>query len=141
MTTLREAAKMALEWLEKEAGSTNDSLEKWQRCADAEKALRAALAAEQGESRWKPIETAPEDGTFFLTTDGALFEVLNKPKNHYLGFWTKIKGQWRGNCSTNTDPTHWIPLPQALVPNYCIVCGKPLGSVEDIHTCSPQVNK
>ena len=58
--------------------------------------------------KWKPIETAPKDGT------------------HTLGFWKPIGGLWYGDDYGVTyfdsgvwwvedgevvEPTHWMPLP------------------------------
>jgi len=64
---------------------------------------------------WKPIETAPTDGTFFLATDGAMFKVLNWPPNHYMGVWewNDTRQQWRGAGDAYIAPTHWMPLPTA----------------------------
>lgn len=50
---------------------------------------------------WKPIETAPKDGTFILTwhPEGGRPEI-----SRYVGtYWTR----W------SIIPTHWMPLPDA----------------------------
>lgn len=57
-------------------------------------------------SEWKPIETAPTDGTKVLI---------------FWAYWSAVPfvayfrhGQWIGDeaCSDGVDdPTHWMPLP------------------------------
>lgn len=68
---------------------------------------------QQAAPAWKPIDSAPTDGTFFLATDGTTFKVLNWPPNHYLGVWdwNDKRQQWRGAGDSFINPTHWMPLP------------------------------
>ncbi|CAH1205756.1 hypothetical protein PAECIP111893_02410 [Paenibacillus plantiphilus] len=67
--------------------------------------------------KWKPIDTAPKDGTSIL--------VLNNDKYVYEArydedSWNKCKWKFAsadqhgcGCCSGDDDePTHWMPLPQ-----------------------------
>lgn len=94
----------------------------------ADRTIRAGDAAADG---WQPIETAPQTGRTLLL---GYFNVLGK--------WRTLRGQWFTNAViqeewTNsdvheagwfetsvecdeedsgcwpTDPTHWMPLPQA----------------------------
>src|SRR6266851_2617052 len=56
---------------------------------------------------WRPIETAPKDGTMILT----FVPWLTYPKTL---FWAKYADEWR--CPATEDahkyePTHWLPLP------------------------------
>ena len=74
-------------------------------------------------SDWKPIDTAPKDGTkILLYEDGIIegyFEVNEKYiKDHKAwggeGYW---KSLWTpehgcGCCGDDNEPTHWMPLPK-----------------------------
>lgn len=54
-------------------------------------------------SKWKPIATAPKDGTEILLTDG-----------HYkrTGYWaTRISAWSMDSVGGLKMPTHWAPLP------------------------------
>lgn len=66
---------------------------------------------------WKPIESAPKDGTsIILLIDGSVIE------GQWLVTGYRPKGIWEvvtldshgcGCCSdNNSDPTHWMPLPE-----------------------------
>jgi hypothetical protein len=72
---------------------------------------------------WRPIESAPKDGTFCLLTGGAFwdqdfetFVVDNQPQQPaVVGFWLDYcwcyafwDSEWR---SVYYNPTHWMPLP------------------------------
>lgn len=64
--------------------------------------------------KWLPIETAPRDGTLYLTIEGPYMWVENHPKGHYAGVWSwnELRGQWRGHAHADDRfPTHWMPLP------------------------------
>lgn len=76
----------------------------------AEEAGRAIEAALEIKSQWRPISTAPKDGTFYLATDGKDQRVENCPEGHVAGIWRRIDGDWRG-YSLGDDSTHWQPLP------------------------------
>lgn len=73
-------------------------------------------------SEWKPIESAPKDGTRVLVTDGVETEVADwyvRPyPDRYIerpdGLFEKAptefaQGYW--NCNDCQKPTHWMPLP------------------------------
>jgi hypothetical protein len=55
---------------------------------------------------WQPIETAPVDGTRFLTWDGHWHDVCG------LGWYDGDKPIWY-NGDVSVDATHWMPLPAA----------------------------
>jgi hypothetical protein len=67
---------------------------------DAADAARAALTqpAQPAPSAWRPIETAPKDGTIFLATEGSAMVTT---------YWHP--NQWKAVDWAN--PTHWMPLP------------------------------
>jgi hypothetical protein len=52
-------------------------------------------------SAWRPIETAPKDGTPILVTNG---------KKHAAVYWWPMV--WMGTTNNGMkEPTHWMPLP------------------------------
>lgn len=54
---------------------------------------------------WQPIETAPKDGTPFLTFDGDF---------HGIDIWDRGNRIFICDASRKfTYPTHWMPLPSA----------------------------
>ena len=71
-------------------------------------ALKDAAALSEGEMEWRPIETAPKDGTLVLVGhETAVFD----------GWWDENSGGWvDGSTDMYEDlivyqPTHWMPLP------------------------------
>lgn len=47
---------------------------------------------------WQPIDSAPDDGTFYLAHDGKDYMVLNSPKGCMRGRWHKHRnGNWYGS--------------------------------------------
>jgi len=72
------------------------------------------------ESPWKPIETAPTDGTAILCFDptGYHIQVYVVCWDHYLAEhgddsgWVEASGEY---CHT-WNPTHWMPLPLPPAP-------------------------
>ena len=77
---------------------------------DAEEA--EAYAAElEAKLAWKPIETAPKDGTRILIYDPEDWSE-DEPPTIYVCFW---KGYWceaEGEQYTLFKPTHWMELPE-----------------------------
>jgi hypothetical protein len=60
-------------------------------------------------SEWRPINTAPKDGTLILAWDG---------RAALLAYWGRSNavnpfGWIGGHCHINhiDQPTHWMPLP------------------------------
>lgn len=90
---------------------------------DLENALRT-LSAEpvQGE-QWRPIETAPKDGTPFVAV-GSKYEEAQAHITRRVGYQEGSIGHAQGNTDTwweyternfcfKWKPTHWMPLPDA----------------------------
>lgn len=100
MSELREAAERVV-WFD---WTGNDE--------DACKAiddLRAALAS-RSDGGWRPIETAPKDGTpmlFCWWQDGQdTLPVV-------AGFWSRLSERWcNDQDGGKVRPTHWMPLPK-----------------------------
>ena len=62
---------------------------------------------------WQPIDTAPDDGTFYLAHDGKDYMVLNSPKGCMRGRWHKHRnGNWYGSGEGYFKPIEWQPLPK-----------------------------
>lgn len=75
------------------------------------KSARAALAAMP--SQWRPIDSAPRDGTDILLYCPPVGKFAEE---NDIGRWNQSLGQWQmpdhqcggyGKC----DPTHWMPRP------------------------------
>lgn len=72
------------------------------------------------ELKWRPIETAPKDGTEFIGLNDGL--VYTTHWHLYYDKWPFQEGgpTYRGGWSRETwdqhspcNPTHWMPLPPA----------------------------
>lgn len=61
---------------------------------------------------WKPIETAPNDGSQFIVFNGEEMLILNQPQGCALGRWIKNKYRWYGSFVRLDNPTHWMELPE-----------------------------
>lgn len=66
-------------------------------------------------SKWKPIETAPKDGTpvdLWSTFGNYYFDIS---KRHVDMWFAKPLGVWRSNngdiCIRDGVPTHWMHIP------------------------------
>ena len=71
-------------------------------------ALRAIARALSG-SEWRPIESAPKDGTEVLCA----WHAMATDRWIIEGCWF-LNNQWRvGWDETEVQPTHWMPLPAA----------------------------
>lgn len=76
-------------------------------------AMRRALASAEA-AMWRPIETAPKDGTQLL--------LVSEDGVQVVGYWGKhnhvpLYGWLRpvelyGEEVDGLDPTHWMPLPE-----------------------------
>lgn len=80
-----------------------------------EPAIRESLTA-QDVPAWRPIETAPKDGTLYLAMEGSDMWVENAPEGHFAGVWSwsESRRQWRGHAhSDDRFATHWMHLPAA----------------------------
>lgn len=62
---------------------------------------------------WQPIETAPKGGVVIIA-----FRPTDPPHIEAM-YWVQYSdgtGAWHyaydGDCSYETPPTHWIPLPE-----------------------------
>lgn len=67
-------------------------------------------------SEWKPIETAPRDGSSVLLLSDYVF-VEDGPNAIWMGYWpVNDKKQWcflsSWDCEPLTEATHWMPLPE-----------------------------
>lgn len=55
------------------------------------------------ESQWQPIETAPKDGSEFLS-----WSELSQWVTH----WDEKSKIWKSGEGYGLKPTHWMPLPE-----------------------------
>jgi hypothetical protein len=84
-------------------------------------------------SEWRPIETAPKDGSAMLLyadTEYRYYSVADIAPGIVIGFW--MHGRWESIetqdcgsmggeetgwmsdiCPFDVSPTHWMPLPEA----------------------------
>lgn len=108
--TREEAAKIAEGLpLGDFAPATADWHDAVQEIADA---ILAAVAAERAarDAKWRPIETAPKDGTKVL--------LINRARNMAVGLWQQEAWYLIGNAGSPNSffnnhfgPTHWMSLP------------------------------
>lgn len=58
---------------------------------------------------WRPIATAPRDGSDVLLWAG---------RDCHVGYWSIVgwADVWAGECPW-IDPSHWMPLPQPPMEN------------------------
>ena len=69
------------------------------------------------EAEWRPIETAPKDGTAILVTDGIDAAVARWGYGNLWKFEPKrwIYGESQGEYNVYQEfdsPTHWMPRPE-----------------------------
>lgn len=67
---------------------------------------------------WKPIETAPKDGTVILLYGSEGFTLAKWSHLWNYSFWVAISGNEKcftyDECYVEiSDPTHWMPLPDS----------------------------
>ena len=76
---------------------------------------RHRAQAERGEA-WRPIETAPRNGDWFLALEpasqcNAHYACKFYYRDEYAGdLWLSSCGQY---VTDSPEPTHWMPLPPA----------------------------
>ena len=70
-----------------------------------------ALARRGAEMQWKPIETAPKDGTWIMVSAGEWEpEAACWSESVWLTGWYCGGGR-SDSYGPSFDPTHWMPLP------------------------------
>lgn len=110
--TMRERAK-AFRWRTTDARNITTE-EGWvaipREDYDTLKALLALIAEAEGEPRgWRPIETAPKDGTPILA-----YPVWSNWKVAEVVWHEMVRtpGRWESRgLAVRCEPTHWMPLP------------------------------
>jgi len=81
--------------------------------------LRALMAA----VTWQPIETAPKDGTPFLSALGPFVYIVfwsdDSNLKSLIPWWEQGSAEWENNKWIGyheeyyaASPTHWMPLPK-----------------------------
>lgn len=80
-----------------------------EKCGKEYALQEAVVCCDKCFPEWQPIETAPKDGTRVLLFSGAWFTGYYA---HSRYKWDP--GKWRSDEYPDlTNPTHWMPLPQA----------------------------
>lgn len=68
-------------------------------------------AAMEGRMTWKPISSAPRDGTWIILGRVGHAEIL-------FGYWHRLFNQWWGQGGTDKtwkkwqEASNWMPLPE-----------------------------
>jgi hypothetical protein len=82
-------------------------------CRCSVSASKARIKALEDAAKWRPIESAPKDGTIILISG----YVGNRPESGerfvVSAMWWDESGGWKDDA-LSTDfypPTHWMPLP------------------------------
>lgn len=89
------------------------------RVAELEEQRQCLHQITEPEGQWKPIETAPKDGTAVLVypptwrnKNCAIARyVTDKYAEHHCPYWRRDDDLGRITFSRETPPTHWMPLP------------------------------
>ena len=66
------------------------------------KDLYSRIVELEAMTTWKPIESAPRDGT----------EIWLFDQERVQGYWNVFTSWWDSDTHEIIDPTHWMPLPQ-----------------------------
>ena len=88
------------------------STSNFERLISFAEALVAELAKEY---EWKPIETAPKDGTVFLGYKRGQFRECYKVPRDDCDMWCFGGTSGADDLFPNIKPTHWMPLPKPPV--------------------------
>jgi hypothetical protein len=84
---------------------------------------RVSRAARRGLTAWRPIETAPKDGSEILISGGTWYYTESTISDHVsfhgvqIARWIEHRQSWHGGYGSEYDgvyyhsPTHWMPLP------------------------------
>lgn len=92
--------------------------EKIARAAEVENLLLTGEAATVFTVYWRPIETAPKDGTRILILEEGVYHRIVFWATFYSPFYRgEIEGWWTGSfpgsdVTLPRDATHWMPLPE-----------------------------
>ena len=65
------------------------------------------------DNKWRPINTAPKDGTWILLLGESGY--VNRPYRAHVGCWGNDRWYQSEGCSFEDDgepPTHWMSLPE-----------------------------
>ena len=66
----------------------------------------------KAENEWRPIETAPKDGTVFLGYKRGQFRECYKVPRDDCDMWCFGGTSGADDLFPNIKPTHWMPLPK-----------------------------
>lgn len=75
------------------------------------KALERELEAVRKDEQWKPIETAPKDGTAILVSEGRFCYCVEWIEE--FDWWAVDDNKLGPFRLRGAAPTHWMPLPPA----------------------------
>jgi len=65
------------------------------------------------QNLWKPVSTAPRNGTFFIAYSGTNMYIVNWPIGCAPGRWSRSRKEWFGAATINEDElSAWHPLPE-----------------------------
>ena len=76
--------------------------------------LRKKVDNLKEKTKWRPIETAPRDGTEIILAIEDGFGVLGNRVNAIVGMFSTTDSCWVDamNYSETYPPTHWMPVPE-----------------------------
>lgn len=93
------------------------------------------------QSAWRPIESAPKDGTWILVTGGLPLKDWDREDfeppcvcaqwTHHLNGSEVPQGRWQfawywgGHFGEYEEPTHWMPCPPTKMPHLQVATGLP----------------
>jgi hypothetical protein len=94
-------------WIRRRAKDAAESPNVWAwETTETKTRYHRAILATLEAAQWRPIETAPKDGStvlLYFADHSLAYPMIG------TGFWDGVTGQW-WNKAWN-EATHWMPLP------------------------------
>ena len=87
--------------------------ELWKHAKRLERELNEANAKLREATEWKPIETAPKDGTVFIAFQPVSEELRVIAAAYFDEGAFRMVQYHAGNEEFPIHPTHWMPLPES----------------------------
>ena len=104
LTRRAETAEARIAQLESDDVESAKEVDAYRIASESHLTRIAALEAQLAEREWRPIETAPKDGSYVLLSNRASAGM-------YIGCWVASMSEWIDEIGNWLDPTDWQSLP------------------------------